>query len=121
MRAGSQSRQVSIETPVVDQDPNNGSVVTTWNTFLSRIWVEWEYMLPTRSEIVTGQAKMNTTAARMRMRWRDDVNAKMRVTLHGETDRLFQIVGGPAEIPGEGRKSRIELYMEQYTIAGDAP
>jgi hypothetical protein len=37
----------------------------------------------------------------------------MRVTLHGDSDVIYQIVGGPADI--DGRKSMIEMVLEKYS------
>jgi head-tail adaptor len=50
---------------------------------------------------------------RLRMRWRDDINSSMRVTVHGDSDTVYQIVGGPADI--DGRKSMIEMVLEKYS------
>lgn len=49
----------------------------------------------------------------VRMRWRDDVNSAMRITLLGETPRVMQIIGGPAEVGG--RKVELELMCEDYS------
>jgi hypothetical protein len=50
------------------------------------------------------------------MRWRADIDSSQRVTVHGETDVVYQIVAGPAEI--DGRKGGLELVLEKYTTAG---
>jgi SPP1 family predicted phage head-tail adaptor len=121
MRAGGTDRKVTIEQPVRTQDSTNGSISTTWTPVLSRVWAEFEWLLPNRNEIVTHQVKLDRDQARLRLRWRDDIDSTMRVTLHGKSDRVFQIVGGPSEIPAEGRQRRIELYLESYTSAGDSP
>jgi hypothetical protein len=37
----------------------------------------------------------------------------MRVTVHGDSDVIYQIVGGPAEIGG--RKEQVEMVLERFS------
>jgi head-tail adaptor len=78
-----------------------------------RFWAEVQDALPSRSEAVTQGLAVARNQTRLRMRWRDDINSSMRVTVHGDSDTVYQIVGGPADI--DGRKSMIEMVLEKYS------
>lgn len=117
----------TIQQPTVTRDATYGSAVKTWAPLevvagtspeeAVKYWGEVRDALPSRSEAVrTGldQARNQTV---LRMRWRDDVTSAMRVILHGETEVLYQIVGGPAEV--EGRKKMLEMVLERYSTSGE--
>lgn len=120
MRAGSHDRQCTIERKVVTQDETYGTEIVTWAplvaqagspTIAERFWGEKQDALPSRSESVQQGLAVARNHVRWRMRWRDDIDSSMRVTIHGDTDVVYQIVGGPAEIGG--RKERIEMVLEK--------
>lgn len=70
-------------------------------------------MLPSRSESAQQGMLVGRRQVRWRMRWRDDIDSSMRVTIHGNGDEVYQIVGGPAEF--DGRRRQIELLLERST------
>lgn len=74
-------------------------------------------MLPSRSESVRQGLEVARNQTRLRMRWRGDVTTDMRVIVHGDTDVIFQIVAGPAEV--KGRKRFMELMLEKFSSAGN--
>lgn len=78
-----------------------------------RFYAEIQDALPSRSESVTQGLVVARNQTRLRMRWRDDVDSAMRVTIHEDTDRIMQIVGGPAQVGG--RKQMIEMVLERYS------
>ena len=55
---------------------------------------------------------MARNQTRVRLRYRSDIDSTMRVTVHGDSDVVYQIVGGPAMI---GRKELTELVLERYS------
>ena len=121
-RAGSMSRQITIEKKQVTVDSTYGTELVAWvplvaeagsPTVAVRFWAEVQDALPSRSEAVTQGLAMARNQSRLRMRWRSDVTSAMRVIVHGDTDVTYSIVGGPAEI--DGRKSMIELVLERYS------
>lgn len=121
-RAGALSRQITVEQKQVTVDPTYGTELVTWvplvaeagsPTVAVRFWAEIQDALPSRSEAVTQGLAVARNQTRLRMRWRSDVTSAMRVTIHGDTDTVYQIVGGPAEIGG--RKSMLELVLEKYS------
>lgn len=111
MEAGKLDRQVSIEYKVVTQDPDYGTEVVTW-TLLAKVWAEVVDMLPSRAEAVRQELATARNQTRIRFRYRSDVTSAMRIIVHGDTDRVLQIVGGPAEI---GRKRGTEILCEAYS------
>lgn len=122
MSAGRMNRQITIERKQVTQDATFGTEVVTWiplvaeagsPTVAVKFWAEVMDALPSRAEAVTQGLQVARNQTRIRLRWRDDIDSSMRVTLHGDTDRVMQIVGGPAEI--DGRKDMIELVCERFS------
>jgi SPP1 family predicted phage head-tail adaptor len=122
MRAGRMDRQVTIEKKETTQDPTYGTPIVTWVPLVAlpgspvvaeRFWAEVQDALPSRSEAVTQGLAVARNQTRLRMRWRGDINSSMRVTVHGDSDVIYQIVGGPADI--DGRKSMVEMVLEKYS------
>ena len=115
-------RWITIEQKSVTQDPTYGTEVVTWvpldpepgsPSVAIRFRAEVQDALPSRSESVRQGLELARNQTRIRMRWRGDVTSDMRVTVHGDTDVVYQIVGGPAEIGG--RKRRLEMVIERYS------
>lgn len=128
MKAPRLTRLATFETKTVTQDPVYGTDVVTWAPLVylpgspavaEQFRVELQDVLPSRAEANQGGLRVATNPSRLRMRWRNDVDSSMRVTVHGESDVVYQIVSGPAEILG--RKNYIEFMVERYSSAGDAP
>jgi SPP1 family predicted phage head-tail adaptor len=120
--AGRMNRQITIERKSVTQDAVFGTEVVTWIPLSTdpsnpavgeRYWAEVQDALPSRSEAVTQGLAVARNQTRIRFRWRDDVDNSMRVTVHGDTDVIYQIVGGPAEIAG--RKEMLEIVCEKFS------
>jgi len=115
-------RQISIERKQVTLDPVYGTELIAWvplvaepgsPTVAVRFWAEVQDALPSKAESVTSGLAVARNQTRIRMRWRSDIDSSMRVTVHGDTDVVMQIVGGPADI--DGRKSQIEIVCEKYS------
>ena len=122
MRAGGLDRQITIERKQVTQDSSYGTEIITWvplvamvgsPTVARRFWAEVQDVLPSRDESVLQGLATGRRRTRIRLRWRADITSAMRVTVHGDVDTVYQIIGGPAEI--EGRRERIELLCETYS------
>ncbi len=121
MNSAQHDRQITIERPTT-VDGEFGPTAGPWvplvalsgsPTVAERFWAEVQDVLPSRSEAVKQGLAVARNQTRLRMRWRDDIDSSMRVTVHGDADRVYQIVAGPAEI--EGRKARIEMMLERYS------
>jgi len=102
-------RRIGIERPTITKD-SYGAVVTTW-ALLATVWAEVVDELPSRSEAVEQGLATAKNRTRIRFRYRSDVTSDMRVTIRGATDRIFNIIGGPAEI---GRHEYCEVMCEEY-------
>lgn len=111
MRAGQLDRRVTIERPqAIDGDygPQPGG----WAVLASRVPAQVQDALPSKSETVEHGMQVATRPARLRMRYLRGITSDMRIILHGDTDEIFQIVGGPAEL---GRREWLEMTIEQYS------
>ena len=122
MRAGRMDRQITIEKKETTQDAAYGTPIVMWVPLVAlpgspvvaeRFWSEVQDALPSRSEAVTQGLQVARNQTRLRMRWRGDIDSSMRVTVHGDSDVVYQIVAGPADI--DGRKSMIEMVLEKYS------
>lgn len=119
-QAGKLDRQILIEKKSVTQDPTYGTELIAWVP-LSTVsgqpewyWAEVVDALPSRSEAVTQGLAVARNQVRVRMRWRDDIDSSMRITLRGGiSNTVMQIVGGPAAI--EGRKQFLEMMCERIS------
>lgn len=119
------NREITVERKVVTLDTVHGTDIVTWEPLsylpgspavAERYRAEIQDVLPSRSESVTQGLAVAKNQSRVRMRWRDDIDSSMRVTVHADSDVLYQIVAGPADFGG--RKDRIEFVIEKYSTAG---
>lgn len=125
MQSGKLDRRATFERRAVTQDAVYGTDVITWvpvaylpgsPQIAEKFWVELQDALPSRSESVKQGLAQARNQTRLRMRWRADIDSSQRVTVHGDSDVVYQVVAGPAEIGG--RKRGLELMLEKYTTAG---
>ena len=121
MRAGQLDRRITIERKVVTQDATYGSEIITWTplvvlpgspTVAASLWANVVDVQPSRSEAVKQGLSVATNQTRVTIRYRSDVDSSMRITVHGDTDVVYQIVGGPAML---GRKEWLEMMFERYS------
>lgn len=75
-------------------------------------WAEVMEMLPSRGERLAEGLNITRRPARIRLHWRGDITAAMRILLPDDNNRILQIVGGPVEM---GRKEYLELVAEQLS------
>jgi head-tail adaptor len=113
MKAGQLDRRVTLQQKTVTQDPDYGTETIVWATFASRIAAQVQDTLPSKSESVQQGVRVGTRPARVRLRYLAGITSDMRVVLHDTTDRILEIIGGPAEI---GRREGIELVCQEYTL-----
>lgn len=69
-------------------------------------------VLPSRPESVDEGVQRVRAQARVRMRYRDDITAGMRIVVLGRQGQAYEVVSMPAVI-GESR-SEIEFMVERY-------
>lgn len=118
-------RFVSFEVPPTGTDATYGTPTGDWTPLvyapgspaIAAKWrVEWMPVMPSRSESVRQGLEVAREQVRLRMRWRSDITAAMRVRLYGGSESLWQIVGGPTEI--SGRKRFLEMVLEKHSSTG---
>lgn len=118
--AGRLDRWVLIEKKSVGQDPTYGSETVTWVP-LSTVGGQPELFpaevldaVPSRAEAVTLGLAVARNQTRIRIRYRDDIDSSMRVTVKGDAyDTVMQIIGGPAAVGG--RKELTEVVCERIS------
>lgn len=112
-------RLITVEYPAIATD---GTQTPTWTPLVYAVGspavaekfpAEVQDVMPSRVEGVNQGVVLARNQTRVRMRWRSDITPAMRITVHGEADRVLQIIGGPAEIGG--RKQYIELLCEEIS------
>jgi len=108
MWLGILDRRVNIEQKSVTQDTTYGTEVVTW-ALLATVWASVQDSLPSKSESVLQVLAVARNQVRVRTRYRSDIDSSMRITIKGDTDRVLQIVGGPAEL---GRRDGLEMMCE---------
>lgn len=122
MISGRMNRQITIEKKSVTLDSSYGTEIVAWVPLsllpgspevAERFWAEVQDILPSRSESIQDGLAVSRNQTRLRMRWRSDIDSSMRVTVHGDSDMIYQIVAGPVEMGG--RKRMIEIVLERYS------
>lgn len=113
LQAPNLDTRVRIEQKSVAQDSTYGTDVVTW-AHLATVWAEVMDVLPSRqqAEQTRAQLQVATQRARVRMRYRTDIDSTMRCVIGGVT---WSVVAGPAEI---GRHQWVELLIERYSTEG---
>lgn len=107
-------QRIQIEYQPTTQDATYGTQLGAW-TILDTVWGN------VREELVsdgdTGAVvRLSKRAATLRIRYREDVNTTMRVTLLDRSNNVMRIVGGPREIP---RKRFVEFALVDFSTTGD--
>jgi len=100
--------EIWSNTPAPD---GKGHVVNHWLR-VAAPWAEVIDILPSRSERVAEAIDISARPCRIRMRYREDIDASMRVKIGG---RLLKIIAGPAEL---GRRQGTEIVAEELSTMG---
>lgn len=130
MRAGGLDRLITIQRKAKVGDPeyvapdaNYGTSKVVWvplakqaDGTAEKFSAQVQDSLPSRSESISLGANFARNLTRVRLRYRDDIDSTMQVLLHGDGDDIvYQIIGGPANVVKDGRKTLIELLCERYS------
>lgn len=111
LRAGDRDTLVRFERPVAVPG-FRGAGKGAWE-LVAEEWVELRDQLPSRTEAPAGGLPVLLRRARLRMEWRDDITADMRVVVGAS---ILQIIAGPATV---GRRAALEMMVEEYRPAGN--
>src|SRR5690606_39847336 len=79
--SGNLRHKVQLQAKQIAQDPNTGEMVTTWVT-IARPWAEIVPM--SGREFMAASAEQSEVRGRIVIRYRDDVDASMRVVYRGK-------------------------------------
>lgn len=101
--------RVRIEYPVAGVDPVYQTPTVVW-TLLGMAWAEMVDKLPARDEAMLGGIALSSVRARLRLRYRTDVDASMRFIIMRPNETVWGIIGGPAML---GNKAQIEFLCER--------
>ena len=110
LRRGDLDTYLTIERPIADES-FNGAGSGEWS-HVDDVWANVQDALPSRGDKSGMQA--SNRPARVRMDYREDVVAGMRLVLG---DRLMLIVSEAATL---GRRAGIEFMVEEYRPAGNS-
>jgi head-tail adaptor len=121
MQSGDLNRQITIERKQVVQEQQYGTEEITWVPLVAEAGSPtvavrfnanvWD-VPPSRSEAVRNGLEIARNQTKFTIRYRAGIDSAMRIVLHGASDRIYQIVGGPAEV---GRKKWLEMVGEEYS------
>lgn len=116
MRGGQLDRRITIQRQQPVDDPIYGPQPPgpndPWLNFSPpRIPAQVQDDLPSKNERIDGAVQVQERPARVRIRYMRGITPDMRIVLHEETDTIFQIVGGPAEI---GRREWTEFTVKAF-------
>lgn len=103
-----------IEQKSVTQDADLGTEVITW-ALLAVVWCNVQDVLTSRAESVKSALDVSANPTRVRMRYRSDIDASMRLVIARPAATIYQIVAGPVEL---GQKDGIELMVVRYSTQG---
>ncbi len=127
MRAGEFDIQVTVERKAISQEGDYNSNVIAWVPLAvlpgspevaEKFWAQVQDVLPSKSESVTQGLAMAKNQTRVRLRFRSDIDSSMRIVVHYDTDVIYQIIGGPAQIGG--RRQFLEIMCAKYSTDGAA-
>lgn len=85
--SGKLRHKVALQRPIRTQNPDTGSVSTTWET-IANVWASVEPL--SAREFIAAQAVQSEISARITIRYRPDVDATMRILHRG---RIYNIQG----------------------------
>ncbi|TCP91886.1 head-tail adaptor [Sphingomonas sp. PP-CE-1A-559] len=115
-RSSRYNRRIQIERPVADTT-FDGAGSGEWEAVGRPIAASVVDALPSRSEKLADGINIATRPARVRMRFRTDLDASMRFVMTKPFPRVMQIIAGPAEV---GVREEVEFMVEDYSSAGNA-
>lgn len=87
MRAGKLRHRVTIQSPSLNQDPSTGEMLNGWAD-VATVWAEVTDL--SVKEFLAAQAGQSEVSSRVRIRYREGIDATMRILYRG---RVYNIQG----------------------------
>ena len=113
LKAGDLDRRIVLMTRTQGKNASGRLTPTVWAEG-DEIWAQVRDM-PARGEQIADGINVASRPARIRVRYRDDITADMRIR-YG--DRVLEIVGEVAEL---GRAEGLEFMAEEVKPKGEEP
>lgn len=114
--AGRLRQRIAIQQKVEERD-SNGAVIESWVIVAGMESVPAELAPLSTREFIAAQAVQSGVSARIRVRWRDDLNATMRAVHRG---RAYEFAGTPFADPEYGMAWLTIPVKEGVPIPSDA-
>ena len=111
MYIGDLTKRCMIERKSVTQDATYGTEIITW-VVVGVAWCNVQDAVPSRDERIMQGLSVASVRTRVRLRYRSDIDTTMRIIMLRPTEKIYQIIGGPAEI---GARDGIEIMCEEVT------
>ena len=111
MNIGKLTSYCRVEHPVITQEGEYGTPVTTW-TLLTTSWFNLTDMLPSRSEAVKNGLNISAIQTRVRGRYRTDMNASMRIVTQSIPNVTYNLITEPAIL---GNREGVEFMVERVS------
>jgi head-tail adaptor len=111
LQSGDLDRLIRFERPAAGDDGFMSAGQRGWER-VATVWAQVVDVLPSRGERAAEGVTIASRPARIRIRFRPDITADMRIIFGSRT---MQIVAGPVEL---GRRSGLELMAQDYSTAG---
>ena len=90
--AGKLRHRVELQEQQIAQDPNTGEMLSTWVT----IACPWAEIVPLSArEFIAASAEQSEVRARIVIRYRQDVNASMRIVYRGLAYNILGVLADP--------------------------
>lgn len=115
MNIASLDRRITIQKKSVTRDPDYNTEIITWVKHAS-VAANIQDVWPSKAESADNNIQINSGRTRIRIRYLSTVTSDMRIMLTDRSNKILQIIGGPAEM---GRRDGMEIMAEAYTTAGD--
>lgn len=117
MDAGALDKLVRIDRPTTTQDSDYGTKSSGW-TAVDTVWANVQDVMPSKhGEAQVDGIRIARRPARIRIRYRTDIDSSMRVVLLSRGNRELRIDTQPAEI-FEGEY--LEFMASDFSTQGNA-
>lgn len=107
MDAGKLNRRIVIQSQTATQDAIGQPLPDTWTTFAT-VWAHIKFN--SGYESIKGEAVASIARASMRIRYREDITNKMRVTHNSITYEI------KAVMPDEAKREFVDLACEVISV-----
>lgn len=117
MRAGELDRRITILGPTVIDDPEYGLQPGPYEAIVNGVRIPAKRMddRPSNAESVGNGLRLSYKPGVLYIRYRKDIRSDMRVVMHDEDDKLYEMSSEPAEI---GRREWLEISIKEYSTNG---